>query len=158
MSPTAPVAHRAVGARTAPTRKLDVPGERVRQFVALDAAYRAHGGIVSADEVMLLLRRRGCEQPFSRLARWILARNVVSLEWQGATWLPLFQFDASVCVRPEAQAATLELADVLDEWELLTWFVAPSVWLDGSTPIEALAGRAQDVHAAARVDRFLARG
>ena len=145
-------------ARAVHDRRADRADERERQFGALDAAYSRCGGIASADEVLLRLRACGQAQPLSRLARWIVARQVASLEWHATTWLPRFQFDETMSLRPEVEAVTRELGNVLDEWELVRWFVAPSAWLAGMTPHDALRECPADVHQAARVDRFVALG
>jgi hypothetical protein len=77
---------------------------RALQFDALRAAYRQSGGTASGDHFALMLRRY-LEQPLSQLARWIVGREVVSFEYLGTTWLPLFQFDRAVMsVRPEVTA------------------------------------------------------
>jgi hypothetical protein len=124
----------------------------------MEAAYRACGGIASGEQVALLLRR--ChEQPLSRLARWIVAREVVSFDGAGMTWLPLFQFEpASMSVRPEVAAVIRELAQVFDDGELAAWFVRPSDWLRGAAPVDALAVCPSAVRDAARADRFVVRG
>jgi hypothetical protein len=103
--------------------------------------------------------RQCSDQPLSRLARWIVARDVVSFKCEGTTWLPLFQFDeAALSVLPAVTAVIQELADVFDDWELAAWFALPNNWLRGRAPVDALAGYPSEVREAARADRFIARG
>ncbi len=129
-----------------------------RHFVEMEAAYRLYGGIASDSEVIDMLRQCS-DQPMSRLARWIVARDVVSFDCQGTTWLPLFQFEGELLsVRPAVTSAIQELADVFDDWELATWFALPNTWLQGTTPVEAITICPFAVREAARADRFIARG
>jgi hypothetical protein len=124
----------------------------------MEAAYRRCGGIASGDELAVMLRRWS-EQPLSRLGRWIVAREVVSFDCHGTTWLPLFQFEqVSMSLRPEVTVVIEELSDVFDDWELADWFVVPNAWLDGMTPVDALAACPSSLREAARADRFIARG
>ena len=129
-----------------------------RNFGTMEAAYRRSGGIASDGDVVLMLRQCS-DQPLSRLARWIVARDVVSFNCHGTTWLPLFQFDgAALSVLPTVTAVIQELADVFDDWELAAWFALPNTWLQGRTPVDALIGRPSAVREAARADPFIARG
>ena len=124
----------------------------------MEAAYRPIGGIASGDDLALLLRPSS-EQPISRLARWIVARHVVSFHCGGTTWLPLFQFErAPMRVRPDVQAVIREISDVFDDWELAAWFALPNAWLKSRTPVEALLVHPSAVREAARADRFIAHG
>jgi len=124
----------------------------------MEAAYRRSGGIASGDDVALMLRQCS-NQPLSRLARWVAAREVVSFQWLGAIWLPLFQFDwTATSVRPDVTSVIGELAEVFDDWELAAWFALPNTWLRGRTPVDALATCPSAVREAARADRFIARG
>ncbi|HEX6704129.1 MAG TPA: hypothetical protein VF169_05160 [Albitalea sp.] len=158
-SPPSP--RRIAPSRTARIASHDVtlaPAVPAADFDAMEAAYWRSGGIVSGDELALMLRCCS-EQPLSRLARWIVAREVVSFDRHGTTWLPLFQFErASMSLRPEVAAIVEELVDVFDDGELAAWFVVPNAWLHGGTPIDALAECPSDVREAARADRFIARG
>ena len=129
------------------------------QFVSLEAACRRSGGIVSADEVVLMLRNCGSNQPLSKLARWIVARDVMSFEWRATTWLPLFQFErGDMSLRPGVSAVVCELSDVFDVWELMAWFTSPNTWLCDMAPADLVAIRPAAVLEAARADRFISRG
>jgi len=124
----------------------------------MEAAYRRSGGIARGNDVVLMLRQCS-SQPMSRLARWIVARDVVSFKCHGTTWLPLFQFGgATLSVLPAVSAVIQELADVFDDWELAAWFAQANTWLRGRAPVEALLDYPCEVREAARADRFIARG
>ena len=138
--------------------RLQVDG-RASQVAALEAVWLRSGGLASADQMVRLLRANDLDQPLSRLARWIVAREVVSYEWKGETWLPLFQFNrVEMSLRPEVGAVIRELSGVFDDWDLASWFTAPNTWLGGLTPIDAISTLPQAVKEAARVDRFVACG
>jgi len=60
--------------------------------------------------------------------------------------------------RPEVMRVALELAGVLETWELVLWIVTPSVWLGDERPVDHLFADTRLVHAAARADRYVAAG
>ena len=129
-----------------------------RQFLTMKGAYARTGGLAFGDEVARLLRRRS-EQPISTLARWIVARTIVTFEWRSQTLIPLFQFDPlDMSHRAGTVAVIRELSDVFDDWELASWFAQPNVWLHDATPVDAIRDDQPGVLQAARVDRFIARG
>lgn len=122
------------------------------------AVFRIHGGVAHANDVIYRLRRR-CNQPMSRLARWIAEREIISLDFHGEVWLPLFQFDLeSGSIRPEADQVIATLTPAFDGWELVSWFVEPNTWLDGEVPVHLILRDAASVLQAARADRFVALG
>jgi hypothetical protein len=127
----------------------------------LDSAlveFRNHGGVAHANDVIDRMRER-CDQPMSRLARWIAGRAIVSLELHGEVWLPLFQFDRDNCsIRPEADQVIATLTPAFDDWELASWFVEPNTWLDGKLPVHLILRNAASVLNAARADRFVVLG
>jgi hypothetical protein len=130
-----------------------------RKMITVELAYRRHGGIVSADEVVNMLSERDHRQPLSRVARWLVAGSVVSFGWQARAWLPLFQFDPrEMGVRPEVTAVIRELSGIFDEWELVSWFASPNTWLGNMAPVAAMTSLPAAVIEAARADRFIARG
>ena len=125
-------------------------------FVALLDAYRASGGLAPAEELLLGRRQRNGPD-VSMLARWIVARQVISFGWQARTWLPLFQFNPTdMTPRRELVPVLAELSAVYDECELATWFVAPNVSLGGRIPVQAFLTDTAGVTRAAHIDRFLA--
>ncbi len=129
-----------------------------RQFQALRCAYARTGGLVYGDEMACLLRPHA-DQPVSVVARWIVARTIVNFEWRSQTFIPLFQFTrADLSLDAASAIAVKELGTVFDDWELALWFAQPNSWLHGRAPADAVAASPSEVVAAARADRFVARG
>lgn len=127
-------------------------------FVAMLGAYRRSGGLARADEVVTLLE--SCGRPgVTTLARWIVARSVISFEWQLQAWLPWFQFrPGDDGPEPALPAVVAELSAVYDGWELATWFVQPNPALAGGVPIDRIDGDPDAVLQAARADRYTVTG
>jgi len=129
-----------------------------RPIAGMLAAFAQSGGVASGDEVACLLRH-GSSQPISLLARWIVARKVVSFSWRAQTLLPLFQFDfGGVAVKVCVQRVIAELAPVFDDWDMAIWFAQPNSWLAGAAPADLVARDLPAVLEAARADRFIAKG
>lgn len=125
-------------------------------FVTLLDAYRGSGGLASAEELLLSFKHRGGPD-VSMLARWIVARQVISFGWQSRTWLPRFQFSPhDMTPRGDLGPTLAELNDVYDECELATWFATPNLSLSGRTPVQAFMTSCSAVNRAARIDRFVA--
>lgn len=144
----------AAGPSTAPWRD----DAAAAQHIMMVDAYRRTGGLVSGAEVALLLRRHS-RQPLSLLARWIVARRVVSFVWHSEILVPLFQFDRhDMSLRREIGQVVDELADTFDDWELAAWFAQPNSWLQDAAPVELIDVDQPAVLQAARADRFIARG
>lgn len=140
-----------------PEGGLPPQGLRQSQYQLMETAFRASGGLVDAHEVVDLLLKH-TSQPISRLARWIVSREVISLRWQARTMLPMFQFDGvGMQLRAEVAAVMRELAPVMSEWEIGLWFCVPNGLLADLSPLEALAHDAASVHDAARGERYLLR-
>ena len=120
-------------------------------FIALLNAYRASGGLAEGSEI-------AARRPFtglSALARAITSRAVVSLDWAGQRWLPVFQFEpGDLTVRPPVRVLIDELSDVLEDWELADWFVEPNAWLRGAAPLQLVDTDFAQVHDTARALRF----
>lgn len=128
------------------------------RIAALRLALCRSGGTVTADSLSALLRCRS-GQPISLVARWIVARKVVSFSWRFETWLPLFQFDQrGFELRPGIRQVMAELRDVFDDLELAEWFAAPNVWLGDASPADVIGLGPEPVVAAARADRFITLG
>lgn len=128
-----------------------------QRFAALHSALLRHGGCLPADALCALLRAHW-NQPLSRVARWIVHREVVALPWRGQVWLPLFQFERpSLDPVPAASEAVRMLRDVYDDWELTEWFVRPNDLLAGDRPATRLSCDPCAVLEAARMDRFINR-
>jgi hypothetical protein len=128
-----------------------------REFATMERAFRGSGGFVPGDDVALMLRRH-TEQPISTLARWIVDRCALHIEWVGEKLMPRFQFDAQTSLRPEVVVVTRELAGLLDDWELTLWFASTNSWLGDARPVDVLPHDPGAVLHAARADRFVARG
>ena len=125
---------------------------------SVDREYLRRGGLACGDELLNLVRTR-CDQPISRVARWIVGREIVQYRSGSDTVYPLFQFDvADMSVLPTVREVTAELASVLDDMDLAHWFVRPNLSLNGEVPADALRREPQTVIDAARADRFIMRG
>ena len=128
------------------------------QFTSLVNGFRRTGGLASSDEVLCWLRPH-VDQPISVLARWIVTRQAVSLEWQGCTLLPVFQFDREdMSLRAGPREVAIELRGAFDDWDVASWFSQPNSWLSGVAPVDLIATDQAAVLQAARADRFIARG
>lgn len=128
------------------------------EFAELCRGLQASGGLVAADQLAAMMRH-GSAQPLSRLARWIVSRQVVTVPWRSQTLLPLFQFgECGACLRPGLPAVMTELTHVFDDRELALWFARCNSSLGGAVPADCLATRPVDVWQAARTDRFIATG
>lgn len=128
------------------------------QYIEMEASFRSRRGLASSERVTELLRRYE-DQPVSRLARWIVDRDVLSVEWSSRLMLPLFQFDpASMLPRLEVREVIRELAPVLGDWSLTLWFARPHALLGGAVPVDAIDSDPEAVFDAARAERFLVRG
>jgi hypothetical protein len=125
-------------------------------FKTLVGAYRGSGGLAPAEELLMSFRHRGGPD-VNTVARWIVARQVISFGWQARTWLPRFQFSPhGMTPRMELGPVLAELNDVYDECELATWFATPNMSLSGRTPVQAFMTSCSAVVRAARIDRFVA--
>ena len=136
----------------------DADSNRDQDFIDFLAAYRDSGGLARTHELIGMFKR-GDGGDTERLARWIVTRQVISIEWQDQTWFPWFQFDRDLG-RPQSTVGQIirELCSTLDDWEIARWFVQPNPWLDNGTPAENLKNRPADLLEAARASRFLAKG
>jgi hypothetical protein len=145
-------AHQAVGACATHPWALG------RAFDALCWTYSRTGGMVAAEQLVEMMRPH-IAQPVSRLARWIVARQVVSVQWRSRTMLPMFQFDRrAFCIYPGVLRSMGELGEVFDDWDLATWFASPNSCLGDAVPADCIAARPDDVWQAARMDRYIATG
>lgn len=133
-------------------------GPHEPDFVALQQALRASGGLVRGEDLAMCL---GHGQPggHARLARLMVAGQVFSVGWLDTYWLPMFQFDpADLGLRGESSAVLRELVDVLDGWSLALWFVQPSSCLAGRSPLSQLRRDLPAVLQAARLQRYVVKG
>lgn len=136
------------------------------QWLSAQAAFLDTGGMVSGDVLAHMLSQQ-CEararqmvsQPVSVVARWIVARDVVTVDSPWGPMLPVFQFDLpNAAVHPAMSPLLAELRGVLDDRELAMWFVTPNEWLGGACPARAMRSFLPAVRMAARTDRYVALG
>lgn len=128
------------------------------EFIALMGQYRSFGGIATREEVAARMRRAGAGD-LSTLARRIAARELISFEWNGGFWLPLFQFDLSdMSLKESTRRIVAELNTVLDGWEFAKWLADPDEALRGKRPVEVIDSGSPEVLHAARLARYIARG
>jgi hypothetical protein len=129
------------------------PDIEASQYLEMEAAFRPQGGMADSDEVAERLLRH-TDQPISRLARWIVNRDVLSVSWRSRLMLPLFQFDlAAFTPRPPVREVIRELTPVLGDWALALWFARSNALLGGATPADAIARDPAAVLEAAREER-----
>ncbi len=130
----------------------------VRALEELAQCFRRHGGLLDGDE-LAGTQRPDIAQPISHIARLIVARRIVSLDYGTRRLVPLFQFQpGELAVRPEFTRIRSELVDVLDDGEVAHWFGTGNSWLEGESPVAVFSVDAESVREAARADRFLLRG
>lgn len=129
-----------------------------QQFIAMLDAYRPSGGLARAQEVASMCQSYG-ETSIPTLAHWITTRQVISFEWQGKVWLPLFQFKLpGITPQPGLGDALSELVVTHDDWDTANWFSLPNPWLADDTPADRLASAAAEVLNAARAERYVTTG
>jgi len=126
--------------------------------MAMVRCYRGAGGLVTGDRAATLLAPYR-DQPISQLARWIIARHIVSFDWEGEKLVPLFQFElAGMSLKPGARQVISELAEAFeDDLEVAAWFTRPSRLLDGVVPLVMLEIDQPAVLQAARAEQLLVR-
>ena len=131
-------------------RQLDRPRTSFASnelFLALLRAFRPHGGLLRHEEV---------ERRAARSARF---EAPLHFAWESESWWPWFQFDRSgAAVNGVVLSVAEELALDYDKLQLCIWFASPNTWLGGLRPVEVLHDGATRVTAAARTDRYIARG
>jgi hypothetical protein len=145
--------------RWPPERALQATWDTVqeRRFAALGAALARHGGLLPADQLCCVLRAHW-DQPLSRIARWIVQREVLSVSWRAQIWVPAFQFERpSLDIRPAVSEVIVALRQVYDDWELAEWFVRPHGLLAHRIPATEITCDPRAVKEAARLDRFVNR-
>lgn len=121
----------------------------------LERGFLACGGVATAEEVSLLLRRH-CEQPLSQLARWIVGRSVIHFERNGQMLLPLFQFNVDdMSILPTVHSTLVHFESTLDANETARWFVTPNAALGGEQPVRRMSNDAESVIAAARTHQLV---
>jgi hypothetical protein len=142
----------------APGQDVGLVIDRDRQFVQMLRHYRESGGLARGDEVVERLTQCG-GRGVPTLARQIVERSVLSFEWRGELWLPMFQFERTdMALKAGPQQVASELASAFDAWNTAFWFVQPNPWLKGRMPVDVINTELAEVIQAARTDRFVAAG
>ncbi len=132
--------------------------ERDRAFTSMLRDLRGTGGLMHGEELADLLVQRGAGD-VARLARWIVERQLLSFDWRGRLWIPMFQFElAGMRLKSQVRHIAAELAPAFDDWSLALWFATPNSWLQERLPAQALQDDFPAVLQAARADRFVALG
>jgi hypothetical protein len=126
-------------------------------FAALTATLRPWGGFIEGETLARLLQERGLGD-FSLLAKAIVSRQLISVQHAGRQWLPVFQFDTNLAVRPQVRRLVVELKDTFDATGLVQWFVERNEWLRDRRPIDLVDSEFGEVWNAACADRFVATG
>lgn len=120
--------------------------------------YQDSGGLASGDDLSRLMRARR-QGDLWRVAKLIVAGEIVSLEWDGTFWIPMFQFELhDLSIKPGVQQILAELGMVFDGWAIALWFIRARAGLADRRPVDLLASDLPAVLAAARADRFDAAG
>lgn len=83
-------------------------------------------------------------------AAWSRSGRILGLPLRGRTVYPAFQLDADGQPQPLLRAVLKCLRADLSAWQRAFWLVAPNEWLDGRTPLEAIAAQDKAVVDAAR--------
>lgn len=131
---------------------------RAEQFGRMQQIYGGTGGLITCDLFMRLLCS-DASQPISTLAKLIVGRTLVNVQWNGQTLIPMFQVGCGgLVMKPYMPETLFELVDVFDDWEIACWFSQPSTWLSGRPPAVAITNDPEGVFLAARADRFIAKG
>ena len=121
------------------------------RFFDLLAAYCRSGGLAPLSELAARRPLTG----LSELSGAIAAGEVLSVQWAGKRWLPVFQFErGGIAVRLQVRLLLGELAGLMDEEDVAQWFVQPNPWLGDAAPLALLASDFLRVHDAARALRF----
>lgn len=112
--------------------------QRDQQFLGMLAGYRCSGGLNRARDVSRWLEDSNRHRP-GTLARWVAHNEVIHLDWQMHTWLPMFQFDTEALVpRVTVGLVLLELQSTFDNWQMAQWFATTNTALEGRSPAEML--------------------
>ena len=118
-------------------------------------AYRATGGIANGNEFAQLLKDRQ-HGDFVSLTQLIVLRKVFGIAWRNTFWVPMFQFELrDMTIRSEIQPILVELAKVLDDWSIATWFIQSNSSLNDRKPVDLLDLDLPRVLEAARTASFV---
>ena len=127
-------------------------------FIELLNGFRSSGGLQKLSALQAIRRNPWGDDVIEALPARVADRSVLGITWNRETWVPGFQFDGHGAIKQPTAAVALELAPSHDPWELATWFVTPSTWLQQVRPIDLLEMAPARVLEAARADRYVANG
>jgi hypothetical protein len=127
-------------------------------FIALLNGFRSTGGLQRLSALQAIRCNAWGSDVMEALRARVADRSVLGITWNHEVWVPDFQFDGHGAIRHPAAAVFVELAPSHDPWELATWFVTPSSWLEHVRPIDLLEMAPARVLEAARADRYVANG
>ncbi|MBC8055529.1 MAG: hypothetical protein H7Y61_02995 [Rhizobiales bacterium] len=129
-----------------------------RHFIALLNGFRSSGGLQRLSTLQATRRDAWRTVVVEALPARVADRSVLAITWNHEAWVPNFQFDGHGAIKQPAAAVFLELTPSYDPWELATWFVTPSTWLQRVRPIDLLEMAPPRMLEAARADRYVANG
>lgn len=118
---------------------LDHAGVEAARLVHL-----ARRRLVTAEpSVTYALLARARDQQEATVRQWVRrlrqAEKLVTVDHDGATLIPAFQFDEAYDPRPEVTAVVQVLSGAgLDAWAIWHWFTTQNGWLD-ERPVDGLA-------------------
>lgn len=121
-------------------------------FLRLTEALRPYGGVLPVDDLRALCH---VGNPGFGLSESIMRGDVFTLGWRRQAWVPCFQFmgtNWTPCQR--VVSITAEMRPAIEGEDLAIWFIEPSPWLHGSTPLSLVFSETERVRQAARIDRF----
>jgi hypothetical protein len=127
-------------------------------FIALLNGFRSSGGLQRLSALRVTRRDTWSTDVIEGLPARVTDRSVLGITWNHEAWVPDFQFDGHGATKQPAAAVFLELTPSHDPWELATWFVTPSTWLQHVRPIDLLDLAPARLLEAARADRYVANG
>lgn len=126
-------------------------------FASLRAAYSASGGFARGDDMGRWPADTG-PGTYVSMATLLEDEEVFGFEWNASWWIPRFQFEPTLALKPAPQQVRAELGAQFDGWTVAAWFVEPNAWLARRRPIDLLESDLDEVLDAARADRFVAAG
>ena len=92
----------------------------------------------------------------SRLARWIVSREILTIVRYAVVFVPMFQLNRHLMeLRRPCREAVLELSGARVDADVAMWFAAPNSSLSGAMPVQTLEHGPQRVVEAARAGRFI---
>jgi hypothetical protein len=121
-----------------------------RETAELRASVLREFGALTAGE--LADRARSGARNRSALAfNWRAAGRVFAVEWHGRTVFPAFQLTADGQPLPVVAPILAVLRELaLSDWQIATWFVTPTGWLEDRRPADVLGENDAAVLQAAR--------